>query len=214
MRKPDGVAVSDMLRHRQSLDVMPEMVLPRQGMRRKSVLPKSMGKLPSSSLLTTEDDDDDDADDIDDCLLAVPDEDDAVESGPSVTSYGSSSTPSSSSSSALTPPSNMVDTERTPTPIPPIKAAASASESTTQAAVNDAAPPTRISPRKPALPPSMSGRRPSALATKVLPRRIITPTERARSALADVPGPNLPKKTAKQVPATKRISSAPTAKWK
>lgn len=196
MRKPDGVPVADMLnRSRSSLsNLAPELALARPGMRRKSVLPRSVGKMSDPPSLS-------DDDEVEDQLFAASRESSPL-SEPSVDCSDLTDLPSSSSRSASsTTAEEEIVTDRTPTPIPPIEAEAADERYVVEVEPVPTKPVTsvskRTSPRKQTLSSQLKARQPSTLAARPRPSRLITPSSRAREALAAMPEPNLPARTVK-----------------
>ena len=223
MRKPDGVPVSDVLTYQRSLsnESTPELALLRPGMRRKSVLPSSLGSRKAHSPYTVSDDSED-ADEIEDSLLLPSIYTPISDSGD--TSSLLSDAPSTSSRSTMSDQGlgegevevgaeEEVEAERVPTPIPPMKAVPTPTKAPSMAtlipksrstAVPAPAPAPahsggKTSPRKAQPQTTISARpqarRPSTM-VKPRPSRVITPSAKSRDALASVPVPNLPARTA------------------
>jgi hypothetical protein len=176
MRKPDGIAVADMLARRQILhDSLSSSTRPPSGMRRKSVLPSSATQQSGTS--TNGDSEDEDVDDIDDCLGAL-------DQAPEPSGSTHTSTISEPPSSPLSSGEDDISVGRGPNPTQRSKDTQPSSTLETER------PPQRTSPRKTtaSLAPARMKPRRSALATP-------KPAERAavrgsRNALADVPEPN------------------------
>lgn len=207
MRKPDG---ADPL----ALDyATPEPALLRPGMRRKSVLPKSHRNPSTSAQFIVSDDED--ADEIEKSLFtANPSRDPSPLPPINDTSSILSEAPSLTADSRNPyTESTEIEIERVPTPIPSLEAvptttetqvSATAPESVVTASSSSNATIARTSPRKQPLSSQLGTRRPSTMAAKPRPSRIITPSAKVRSALSSVPEPNLPRKAAIPTSAGKR----------
>jgi hypothetical protein len=212
MRKPDGVAIAEALGRRQSTSENEDGILRHPvGVRRKSVLPKSLARL--SETRSDGESDTGDVDDIDACL------------GLDMTARIRQKSPDSSSSgSTLTePPSSLLsslrsscdDIERVPTPIPPmhadphpvqeqVESAARPDTQTTdhlEVEATQSIAPLRTSPRKASSvgttqPTRNKTRRSSVVPIKTSARVASVPVGRNRTALADVPEPNAKAKSA------------------